>query len=250
MNKLSQKKYREQFGEFTIEGIKGVKEAFLNGAEVVWLIVEEKRKDEPEIRELCQLANSLEVAFAAQKDIGEIKSTKLFPGVMAVVKQKPVGFSDVDRSFPIVCLDGVQDPGNLGTILRTADWFGFQNILLSEDCVDVYNEKVVRSSMGSIFRLNVFKSANLSSDLLELKQQGYRLCGLTLEGSDCRTLKDEPQTVYIFGSESHGVRPEIQQLIDQNYTIPRFGASESLNVGIAVGVILSQVALGGQKHLK
>lgn len=255
LKKLSQKKYRQEMGEFTIEGVKGVEEAFTTHAHIKTLVVEQKWF-EPETKKLQSgqgkdlenileqaKKNGIEVEFASSKDVQEIKSTETFPGVLAVIKMAAYTLQNFDLSAPIVCLDGIKDPGNLGTIIRTADWFGIKNILLSEDCVDVYNEKVVRSTMGSIFRLTIVESRNLLEDLEKIKKQAYGLYGFTMDGVDVRNMKQDNKAVYIFGSESHGVRAEVQQMVNENYTIPRLGGSESLNVGVAAGIILSKITL-------
>ena len=143
---------------------------------------------------------------------------------------------------PIVCLAGVKDPGNLGTIIRTADWFGIKNILLSEQCVDVYNPKVVRSTMGSIFHTAVFRSNNIEKDLQVLKKNSeYKIYSLDLAGENINKMKASNNIIYLFGSESHGVMTGLEKLIDKRYTIPKKGEAESLNLGVAVGVLLSKI---------
>lgn len=240
LKKLTQKKYRKEFGEFTIEGLKGVEEALSSGLLVKMLIVEEGNTS----IEVPLFVESLpEVVYASKADIKEIKTTETFPGIMAIVQMPKRSLDDFNLDAPILCLDGVKDPGNLGTIIRTADWFAVNNILLAEDCVDPYNEKVVRSTMGSIFRTKVVESDSLVKDLLQLKKQGYRLVGLQMNGESISTLQSEAKTVYVFGSESHGIRSEVQDILDQSCTIPRLGGSESLNVGIAVGVVLGKISL-------
>ena len=142
---------------------------------------------------------------------------------------------------PIIFLDNVKDPGNLGTIIRTADWFGLKHIILSEDTVDPYNEKVVRSTMGSFFHVNILESTNSVRLLNSLRQKSYMLVSLDIKGELFDTLQPIAKTVYLFGSESHGIRSELAALIEKRYTIPGKGKAESLNVAVAAGIVMSKL---------
>lgn len=243
LNQLQQKKYRREFKEFVVEGIKSVKEA-LENAEVILVVIDGSLRDEADFKEIIGLAeeNEAQVEYCARQDIGQIKTTDTFPGVIAVVAQDEVGLEDI-ADGPIICLDGIKDPGNLGTIIRTADWFGIKNILLSEDTVDPYNPKVARSTMGSIFRVNIFESNHLLGSIEWLKKKKYKFVGLAMDGVNLNKmeLKNIKNTVFIFGSESHGIRPEVESLLDKKYTIPGRGGAESLNVAISVGILLSKI---------
>lgn len=245
LNQLQQKKYRREFKEFVVEGIKGVKEA-LDNAEVILVIIDGKLREEPELMEIIKLAekDEVQVEFCGRQDIGSLKTTETFPGVIAIVAQIEIGLEDIAKG-PIICLDGVKDPGNLGTIIRTADWFGVKNILLSEDSVDPHNPKVARSTMGSIFRVNIFESNNLVNNLEWLKKKGYKLNGLVMKGDDLDKAKlGNKNDIYIFGSESHGIRGDVEKMLDKKYTIMNrpsasSGQAESLNVAVACGILLN-----------
>ncbi len=243
LKKLTQKKYRREFGEFVIEGIKGVEEAMNSGLKIKMVILEEDKRSEI-IMPLFVDAGP-EVLYANKNDIKEIKTTETFPGILAVVTMPQITLQDFDFARPILCLDGVKDPGNLGTIIRTADWFGIKNILLSEDCVDPYNEKVVRSTMGSIFRAHILESDNILKDVIELKKENYDVVGLQMEGDNALQTEFSTKSIFVFGSESHGISQALQKFLDKSCTIPKIGEAESLNVGIAVGIVLSQ--LGASK---
>jgi len=240
LKKLQQKKYRHEFGEFTVEGLKGVEEALASGFFVKTIIIEEEKQNEMTLPLFVDAGP--EILYAAKSDIKDMKTTETFPGIMAVVSMPQKKLSDFDFSQTIICLDGVKDPGNMGTIIRTADWFGIKNILLSEDCVDPYNEKVVRSTMGSIFRTHIVESKNLAEDLAGLTKQHYAVVGLQMQGANVFATKFENKTVFVFGSESHGIGDKIQSLLTQSCTIPKVGQAESLNVGVAVGIVLAQIA--------
>lgn len=240
--KLKQKKYREEFGEFVVEGLKGVEEA-LHYGEVVLILIEGNRRDEPEFVGMIKKAETkqVDVEFLGRKDIGPIKTTDTFPGVLAVCERMDVSPDDVINGKPIIFLDRIKDPGNLGTIIRTADWFGIQNIILSEESVDPYNEKVVRSSMGSMFRTKIFESGHGVNTLEALKKQGYTVVALTMSGKPLHTLRSGPKTVYVFGSESHGVSQEILNACQQQVTIEGKDSAESLNIAVSVGILLAQI---------
>lgn len=240
LNKLQQKKFRNESGEFLIEGIKGVFEALEAKADIALLVIEGKRRDEKEFAEIIKLAeeNKISVEFCGRGDIGEIKTTDTFPGILAILEQPEFEIEDL-ADEGIICLDGTKDPGNLGTIIRTADWFGINNILLSEDCVDVYNPKVVRSTMGSLFHCQIMESQNILKDLLYLQNHHeYKICSLTMNGEDLSKLEKTQKAIYVIGSESHGVRPEIEKISNKRYTIQGHGQAESLNAAVAAGVLM------------
>ena len=179
--------------------------------------------------------------YCGRKDISDIKSTETFPGVMAIVEMPEMSFKDIENSENVVLLDGVKDPGNLGTIIRTADWFGVSSIILGKDSVDPYNEKTVRSTMGSIFRTNIFRSENSAKTIEKLKSVGFKVNALTMNGKNISELKTKGKNLYIFGSESHGIDKKIESLADSSYTIPGNGRAESLNLGVSVGIVLSKI---------
>lgn len=244
LNQLQQKKYRREFGEFIIEGIKGVKEALCSEAIVSLVIMAGKQRDEPDFLELIKLAQTkqVEVAFCARQDVGQIKTTETFPGVLAIVGQPDYSLDEVVGDRAIICLDQIKDPGNLGTIIRTIDWFGGKSMVLSEDCVDLSNPKVVRASMGSIFRVKVFQSHHLIQTLNNLKNKyKYELVGLTMAGESINKVSIKSRAAYVLGSESHGLRPEVENLLDKRYTIQGQGQAESLNVAVAAGILLARI---------
>lgn len=240
---LQEKKYRRQFHEFVIEGFKGVGEA-LSQSDVVLLVVEGSRREETEIAACITKAEELHVPveFCGRKDIGDIKSTDTFPGILAVVDSCEYTLEDISTGA-IIVLEDIKDPGNLGTIIRTADWFGIINILLSENSVDEYNPKVVRSTMGSMFRSKIYRSPNVLKDVEQLKKNfGYTTLGLDIKGKELPATILKPENkIFVFGSESHGISPELDSLIDTRYTIPGKGKAESLNLAISAGILMSRL---------
>ncbi len=244
INKLQQKKFRKEYQEFIVEGKKGVEEALKTDSDINLIIVESAKRDDDGFKDIIKKAENRKILieFCSSVDIGKIKTTETFPGIMAVVSQDDYSLDDI-LSTDVICLDGIKDPGNLGTIIRTADWFGVNCIILSEDCVDPYNEKVVRSSMGSIFRVSIFQSNDLEKTLDNLKtKHGYDLIGLVMKGDSISKSTSSSKNVYVFGSESHGIRADIEKKLDKKYTIPGIGKAESLNVGVSVGILLNQIS--------
>ncbi len=141
----------------------------------------------------------------------------------------------------VVACDGINDPGNMGTILRICDWFGIDAVLLGKGCVELYNEKVVRSTAGSILHIPILENISLMHELPKMKQNGFSLLATALDG---KILGQEylfpAKSVLILGSEAHGVSGDIFSLADETITIPSYGKAESLNAGIACGIIAAK----------
>ncbi|MBK7306623.1 MAG: RNA methyltransferase [Chitinophagaceae bacterium] len=135
-------------------------------------------------------------------------------------------------------LDTIQDPGNLGTIIRIADWFGIENIVCSTGCADMYNAKVVQSTMGSLGRVNV-----IYTDIVAwLKENNkIKIYSASLEGEDVKVVGKLKEGILIIGNEANGVSDEVMDLVNEKINIPRIGEAESLNAAVATGIILSHV---------
>ncbi|PIR04119.1 MAG: hypothetical protein COV59_02960 [Candidatus Magasanikbacteria bacterium CG11_big_fil_rev_8_21_14_0_20_39_34] len=238
INKLQQKKYRKQYEQFLVEGIKGVEDGLRSG-QVEMVILEGSKRDESAYALLQKMAykRQVEVQFCGRQDIGHIKTTQTFPGVLGICRMENAALDEV-LGGTLICLDGIKDPGNLGTIIRTADWFGFQNILLSGDCVDPYNDKVVRSTMGSIFHVRICKSEDFVHDLKILKNEGYTLSSFVMDGQPFEKIRINKRQAFFFGSESHGVSEAVENLMDKRYTISGNGNAESLNVAISSAIVM------------
>lgn len=243
LRKLKQKKYRKESGTSIIEGVKGVAEA-LRYTAVQKIIVDGEREHDPIFQDVLTLAKTkkVPVEVASVFDLEPLQTTTTFPGILAIFVPQRHQITDLRDGTTIAAFDRIRDPGNLGTIIRTADWFGIHNILLSEESVDPYNEKTIRSAMGSLFRTKIAQSTGFAADISDLKKQGYAIAVLSMEGKDIKDLVLEPKTVYIFGSESHGVTDDIRALADTVWGIPGRGDAESLNVGIAAGIVFSHIS--------
>lgn len=140
----------------------------------------------------------------------------------------------------VLALDGIKDPGNLGTIIRTADWFGVSTILLGTDTVDVYNPKCIAATMGSFLRVRCMQ-VELTEVLPKVKARGVRVYTTALRGTALNTANITAPCVIVMGSESHGVKPKLCARATEVLTIPKYGAAESLNVGVATGILLNAV---------
>lgn len=168
-----------------------------------------------------------------EKTIKEIGSLKTPNKLLAIVK-KPT-LKENNATF-VLALDGIQDPGNFGTIIRTADWFGVDLIVCSKGTVEQFNSKVVQSSMGSLFRVPIIYE-NLEDYLTKTKLPIY---GALLEGANLYEESLPKKAILIMGNEGYGISDEIQKLIQHKIHIPKFGGAESLNVSIATGILLSE----------
>ncbi len=157
--------------------------------------------------------------------------------VVGIFYKKDDEPADVRNSVSLM-LDEIQDPGNLGTIIRTADWFGIKNIICSNQCADCYNPKVVQSTMGSLIRVNI-----IYSDLKEFinRNKAINIYAATLNGKNISSLKKIKEAIILIGNESKGVKEDLLNLVSQQITIPKIGEAESLNAAVACGIILSQI---------
>ena len=243
ISSLHQKKFRQSLGYFIAEGEKIVDELLYSTWEVVALFATE---------ELYQKYQTIapQIQLAEAHLFAKISALKTPSGILAVVKQKYLSIDkvEVQNKFTL-CLDGVRDPGNLGTIIRIADWFGISTIVCSDDTVDVYNPKTIQATMGSFLRVNVIYT-QLIPFLIHAKAQQVQLFGAVLNGENVYDKKDVKQGIIIMGSESHGISDEVLHLIDEPITIPEKliknkqvnGAIDSLNVAIATSVICAVFA--------
>ncbi len=176
---------------------------------------------------------NITVYAARSKQFDIMCNTKSPQDILAVVRSKE---QEADYSIPFIALDGVNDPGNLGTIIRTADWFGFRHIILGGKSVDKYNAKTVRASMGSLFRVQVTVVDNLA-DFLSKYFSDFEIYTATLQArKKMEELKPTGKFGIIFGSEAHGISPAVLSLASSDFLIEGKGDAESLNVAVSLGV--------------
>lgn len=216
---LSQKKFRDERRLFVVEGEKLVAEALASGLEVVRVL----RMDE-----------------IGQEAMSRISMLSTPSPVLAVVRMPEPAAVEVDTAGLTIALDSLRDPGNVGTIIRLADWFGIRNMIASNDTVDIYNPKVVQATMGAIFRVK-FSYCDLPAVLAGVSCPIY---GTYLEGENIYDSELSPNGVIIMGSESNGISERVGKCVTRKITIPPFSSGktvcESLNVAVAAAVICSE----------
>lgn len=236
---LGQKKFRDQEGVFIVEGPKMVKE-LLDAPNI-------------ELRQLyatSALIRELTASLATKPGspsplLTELKEGELekisslsTPNQVLAVFGRPAFPPQVLKNRVSLLLDGIQDPGNLGTIVRIADWFGLRQVVCSRDSADVYNAKTVQATMGSISRVQVCYE---DPEELIRRHPGLPVYAAVLEGNNLYEIGSVSEGLIMIGNESRGIRPELQQLATHRITIPRKGQAESLNAAVATGIILSHL---------
>jgi TrmH family RNA methyltransferase len=229
---LKIKKYRTAEKRFLVEGEKNVLELLSSDYKVERLFVTSDFQ-EAYYSKLAKIPHTEVSANELQNASALTTNDK----ALAVVQMKHHEISQIDLNRTIIALDGINDPGNLGTIIRTMDWFGLNQLVCSEDTVDFYNPKVIQATMGSFTRVAV-AYASLAAFL---KSYTGRKIGADIDGTPLNQSKIPHQSVMIMGSESHGIREAIRNEIDEFVTIPKFGSAESLNVGIATGILCHHI---------
>lgn len=230
---LHQKAFRDQNGLFIAEGEKLVSE-LINSDFTTELVV---LRDSPsqEVLEMAEHYSEKGVpVYTAQKHIfDQLTDTKSPQSILAVVTIQTL---EPDYNKPFIALDGVSDPGNVGTIIRTASWFGFDQFIMGRDCADFYNPKTVRSSMGAIFKTAMHYAPDLSF-YLEENYPDFRIFGATIHSeSSLDNITTDNKFGIIFGNESKGITPEVSRCLTDNFKIEGFGSAESLNVAVAAGI--------------
>ncbi|MEO9475249.1 MAG: RNA methyltransferase [Cyclobacteriaceae bacterium] len=230
---LKIKKYRVKESMFLVEGKKNVLELLKSGFELHLLLGTEVFLFN-HLGEFKGLAKH-QIVQASDKELADLGTFKTNQDCLAVVKMKRQNQQGLDFGKHVFVLDGVSDPGNLGTIIRTLDWFGFDQILCSANSADFYNPKTINSTMGSFTRVTV--SYGDVPEFLKSKPAGVHSYGAAMEGQNPSQINLKRPSVIVFGSESHGISEEVEKLLDQKISIPGKGTAESLNVGIAAGII-------------
>ena len=224
--KLKIKKYRDEERLFLVEGEHLVEEAFKNGKLVDLLVLDGYNYD------IDFLYTS--VTYQVMKKLSDVKST---PKVIGVVKMND---TSLIKGNKILMLDDIQDPGNLGTIIRSSVAFNISDIILSNNSVDLYNDKVIRASQGMIFKINIIRS-DLVKVINELKSNDYLIYGTSVKnGIDVRNIKTDKYAI-IMGNEGSGVKKELLDLCDKNIYIKMDENCESLNVGVAASIIIYEL---------
>ncbi|MBC5991717.1 RNA methyltransferase [Pontibacter sp. SD6] len=229
---LQVKKYRSQHQAFVVEGAKSVLELLQSDFEVQHLFVTESFKQE----HTAILAKGFKYDIVTEKDLvaaGTFTSNNAVLAVASMRKLQPLRLQEKDF---VIALDDIRDPGNLGTIIRIADWYGIEHVVCSDTCADFYNPKVISATMGSFTRIKVHY-LNLP-EWLEQHHSKYKIYGASLAGENLHHMQLRPEGIVVLGNEANGIRPEVARQVNQLIKIPAFGKAESLNVATATAIII------------
>ncbi|MFN5416221.1 MAG: TrmH family RNA methyltransferase [Flavobacteriia bacterium] len=229
---LQLKKFRDEANLFVVEGEKSANEILENRPELISEIYYTEAFD---LKGLHQ--NQFEVNLITEKELAQISGLKTANKILIVCKKWEVNLSDFRF---ILALDDIQDPGNMGTLIRLADWYGVEAIVCSNNTVELYNPKVIQAAMGSAFRTKVFHL-----DLREfLSKTKLPIYGALLHGENVYQNKLKGEGILILGNEGNGISEEIEKLVQHRITIPKKGKTESLNVATAGAILLSEFFRG------
>jgi TrmH family RNA methyltransferase len=235
LKSLQQKKFRREQGFFLVEGHKSIAE-FVGSPYRIDTVYHTPVFDS-KVLNLSQKINLCEISVTDLEKISSLKTPQEVVAKIAVPDWPGLSQNELKGRFSLI-LDGIQDPGNMGTIIRIADWFGIQHIICSEDTVEAYNPKVVQASMGSLARVKVHY-VDLGGFLSKIQ---LPIFGALLNGDNIYTTDFGGEGLVIMGNEGNGIRPEIEKLITLAITIPRIGKAESLNVAIATALFCSEIS--------
>ncbi|CCY99626.1 rRNA methylase putative group 3 [Clostridium sp. CAG:793] len=232
IKKLKEKKYRKT--AFIVEGIKMLKEAISEKAEIDTIIIREDTELD------FKLDSELEKkVIHVTKNVFETISDVVSPQGVLVVINKKIDDNKISKHADyILALDGIQDPGNLGTIIRTADSANIKQILVSKDTVDSYSPKVVRSTMGAIYRVKIIECEDLAKTLKSLQTTGFEIVTTDLHTDKSIYDMNYNKKIVVIGNEANGVTPEIRELSNYRVKIPMLGKTESLNAAVATGIMI------------
>jgi TrmH family RNA methyltransferase len=226
---MHDKSGRKETGCFIVEGDKLVKEAVQQDRlELVLIVTCSNVTERPTLNAICS------VKHCSPNEMQRISTLKNSTEILAVLRMP----KQVSPEFKhrVICLDNIQDPGNLGTIIRIADWFGITSIIASEQTADCYNPKTIQATMGSIFRVSV-SYVNLKEVLKDLNIPIY---GAVMDGSSIQEIAMEPEGVLVIGNEGKGISEEVLPYLSHCISIPRIGGAESLNAGVACGILIAK----------
>lgn len=247
LSKLRQKKYRQSTRSFLIEGGHTVAELFDSDWECESVVVTESfvgSGDNSALLAHIEKAN-IPVNLIRARDLERIVDTDQPQGIAAVVRKKTWMLRSLQSSSSmnlLVALDGVSEPGNLGTIVRSCDWFGVDVVLVGQESAHVFNPKTIRSTMGSLFHLPIIEDVDLRKCLPDLKRDGFQIAAAASKGGlFLYEFAPARKIVVLFGNEAQGISEELLSIADVQITIPRRGRAESLNVAAAAAIVLASI---------
>lgn len=245
---LARKKQRWDLKKFIVEGIKMVDEALDMDDLAVRVFFTESLastdKGEELLNRLIGMENSVHMPEGLFNSISNMENSQ---GVLATVTFSPNEIGGIPQDGILLYLDGLQDPGNLGTVIRSADAFGISGIVFGENCVDPYNPKVVRATMGSIFRVPLYFQKDGEDFFAQISDKRRILATSLKDATPLDTIKFSNRDVIVIGNEGHGVSDAIIERSDLNIVIPMVGDAESLNAGVAASIIMYETS---REHFK
>ena len=234
---LLHKKQRDELGLFVAEGPKVVMD-LLESRKFVCKEIFALQEWLTENERLISILKEVSITEVKDFELQKISALSTAHNVLAVFEKRKQSFNIETTGKITLALDTIQDPGNLGTIIRIADWFAVTDIVCSVGCADMYNTKVVQSTMGSLGRVNLIYT-NLVDWLKQNKK--LKIYSASLQGKDIHEIGKLPEGIIIIGNEAHGVTDDVMNLVNEKITIPRIGEAESLNAAVATGIILSHL---------
>ena len=242
---LKYKKFRNEQNLFLIEGFRLCQEALQSDFKVETLLINPDTLSPQKSDKIVQLARQkqIEIIEIQQIEVKQLADTINSQGLFCVVNQKKYELAPILKEDiqVIVIIDDGQDPGNVGTIIRTCDWFGVDVILLSPMTVELFNPKVIRSTMGSIFHLPIIPDIDLNILLPQLQKLGYHIFGSDIEGKfNYNKIEYRRPAALVFGNENIGIKSDLFKYFDKTVKIPSYGKAESLNMATAAAIIISQ----------
>lgn len=238
---LLQKKYRISESKFIAEGRKLVEEAVKSNYKTEVIFCTRSFKENNNSFFQNKLFENFRIEVIKDAEFEKLSDTKSPQGIAGVFYQKEEEKLKKYSGNLIVALENISDPGNLGTIIRNCDWFGIKEIILDKNCAEIYNPKVLRSSMGSIFHLSIFEEKDFIDFLKQTKEKKYNIVTSDLNGINLYEFKSEAKKIVVFCNEAKGPSEELLKITDRKITIPGKGKAESLNVASASAVILSEL---------
>ncbi|RAU83228.1 TrmH family RNA methyltransferase [Pontibacter arcticus] len=239
INSLQVKKYRSQHQAFVVEGAKSVLELMHSNFELEHLFITEAFYRE----HTTILSKGYTYAIVTEEQLVKAGTFASNNAALAVARMRQPGVPEVKPTDFVIALDDIRDPGNLGTIIRIADWYGITKIICSENCADFYNPKVISATMGSFIRLQVHY-VNLEVWISE-HSSTHAIYGASLEGENIHKMTLQPAGIVVMGNEANGIRPEVARHINTLVKIPAYGQAESLNVATATAIIIDNFRRNG-----
>lgn len=240
IGKLTRRKYRKRLEQMLVEGVRAVEAAIEAEAPLVEILVTEVARRDERVQRVLE-RSGVPVHLVTEREIENLSDVETSQGLLAVVRTELFPVERLNEVRTLLVLDGVQDPGNVGTLLRTAAWFGAEAVLGGLGTAGFFNPKVVRAAMGGHWDLHLARTEDLAGVLDGLRRKGFRLYGADLAGTPARAWAPQVPSVLVLGSEAHGLSAAVQSVLDERVFVPGTAAragTESLNVAVSAGILM------------